>query len=48
MTDVDLAVSALEKQGAKVVSTAQDSEWGLKAVVADLDGHKIELTQARA
>jgi lactoylglutathione lyase len=31
--------------GAKVVSAPKDSEWGRRAVVADPDGHRVELLE---
>jgi predicted enzyme related to lactoylglutathione lyase len=31
--------------GWQVVSPVSNSEWGLRAVITDLDGHRIELTQ---
>jgi lactoylglutathione lyase len=33
--------------GAKVVVAPKDSEWGRRAVVADPDGHRVELVAAR-
>ena len=33
--------------GAKLVTPIQNSEWGCRAVVADPDGHRVELTQTR-
>lgn len=33
--------------GVKLVTPIQDSEWGRRAVVADPDGHRVELTQTR-
>lgn len=44
VADVDAAASALGAvAGARVVSAPKDSEWGRRAVVADLDGHRVEL-----
>ncbi len=40
---VDKIVESLSKMGAKVVTPPADSEWGRRAVVADFDGHVIEL-----
>lgn len=42
--DVDAVVSALAETGAKIVSPPSDSPWGRRAVVADPDGHRVELT----
>jgi lactoylglutathione lyase len=46
--DVDAVVNALVAAGAKVVTAAADSEWGRRAVVADPDGHRVELVQRSA
>ena len=40
---VDAAVAALSEYPGAVISPPRDSEWGRRAVVADPDGHKIEL-----
>jgi hypothetical protein len=43
--DVDETAARLgAATGAKLVSASKDSEWGRRAVVADPDGHSIELT----
>ena len=41
---VDDTYSALLAAGGKSVSSPQDSPWGRRAVVADPDGHQVELT----
>ena len=33
--------------GARMVSPALDSEWGRRAVMADPDGHRVELIETR-
>ena len=44
VSDVDDAATKLSAAaGAKLVSAAKDSEWGRRAVVADPDGHRVEL-----
>jgi lactoylglutathione lyase len=43
VASVDGVVLLLQEIGAAVVSAPQDSEWGRRAVVKDLDGHVIEL-----
>jgi len=43
VTDVLEAVSCVRKHGAKIISPAKESPWGLRAVVEDPFGHKIEL-----
>jgi len=42
---VDAALAALSEYPAAVVTPARDSEWGRRAVVADPDGHRVELLQ---
>jgi lactoylglutathione lyase len=43
---VDHAVAALSDYPSAVVSAPRDSEWGRRAVVADPDGHRVELVQS--
>ena len=43
VTDVLEAVSCVQKHGAKLISPVKESPWGLRAVVEDPFGHKIEL-----
>jgi lactoylglutathione lyase len=48
VADVDEIATKLSSfAGAKLVTAPQDSEWGRRAVVADPDGHRIELTEFR-
>lgn len=42
---VDAVLVALADYPAAVVTPVRDSEWGRRAVVADPDGHRIELLQ---
>ena len=35
----------LENAGARLISPTKDSPWGRRAVVSDLDGHRVELTE---
>lgn len=42
---VDDAVAALSDYPGAVISAPRDSEWGRRAVVADPDGHRVELVQ---
>jgi lactoylglutathione lyase len=42
--DLDELVMELESIGAKILTPPQDSPWGRRAIVQDLDGHTIELT----
>jgi len=41
---VDEACDALVSAGGRIVSAPKDSQWGRRAVVADPDGHRVELT----
>lgn len=43
---LDNAIGALTAYPGAVVSPAKDSEWGRRAVIADPDGHRVELLQA--
>jgi predicted enzyme related to lactoylglutathione lyase len=43
---LDTAIAALTAYPGAVVSPAKDSEWGRCAVIADPDGHRVELLQA--
>jgi lactoylglutathione lyase len=44
---VDQLVVLLQTIGAEIVSNPQDSEWGRRAIVRDLDGHMVELVTAK-
>ncbi|MDX2245094.1 MAG: VOC family protein [Leptolyngbyaceae cyanobacterium bins.302] len=46
VASVDAVVCELQKYGAPIVSYPADSAWGRRAIVADPDGHRVELTQA--
>ncbi len=46
VASVDVALAALTDYPAAVISPAKDSEWGRRAVIADPDGHRVELVQA--
>ena len=43
---VDAVVAALADSPGAVVVAATDSEWGRRAVLADPDGHRVEILQA--
>lgn len=45
VSSVDDIVDELKRYGALIVSPPADSAWGRRAVVADSDGHRVELTQ---
>ena len=42
---LDVAISALSDFPGVVLSPPKDSQWGRRAVVADPDGHRVELVQ---
>jgi lactoylglutathione lyase len=45
VNSLDSAVSGLTEAGARLVAAPADSPWGRRAVLADFDGHRIELTE---
>lgn len=45
VSDVDSLVIRLQKENITVITKPSISEWGLRAVVVDPDGHRIELIQ---
>lgn len=44
---VDAAIAELTNFPGAVLSPAKDSEWGRRAVLADPDGHRVELTEPK-
>ena len=44
---VDEAVAALSESGGTVVTSPRDSQWGRRAVITDLDGRALELSEFR-
>src|SRR5215813_9771313 len=48
VSSVDDVIKALSAYPTALVSLPKDSEWGRRAIVADPDGHRIELLQASA
>ena len=42
---VDVVMENLVAAGVGILSPAQDSPWGRRAVVEDPDGHRVELTE---
>jgi len=44
---MDGCVRCITEIGAIIVKAPHDSEWGRRAVVKDLDGHTVELTEAK-
>jgi lactoylglutathione lyase len=43
--DLDALMTTLSKADTQILIQPTDSEWGRRAVIADPDGHRIELTQ---
>ncbi len=44
--DVRQTVERLTAVGAGLVSAPAESSWGLRAVIQDIEGHKVELTES--
>jgi lactoylglutathione lyase len=44
---VDAAITALTDYPSAIVSVPKDSEWGRRAVIADPDGHQVELIESK-
>ena len=42
---LESVITALSDYPAAIISPPQDSPWGRRAVVADPDGHRVELVQ---
>jgi predicted enzyme related to lactoylglutathione lyase len=47
VSDAVSVLRTLENLGAKIVSPLKDSEWGLRAVLDDPYGHRVELSQPK-
>jgi lactoylglutathione lyase len=45
VASVDETIAALRDYPGAVICTPCDSEWGRRAVVADPDGHRVDLVQ---
>lgn len=45
VASVDAVLVSLTEEGVTVVSPAKDLPWGRRAVVADPDGYRVELTE---
>ena len=45
VSSVDAAVAAVSDYPDALISSPKDSEWGRRAVIADPDGHRIELLE---
>lgn len=44
---VDTVIAALGDYPGAVISAPKDSEWGRRAVIADPDGHRVELVEPK-
>ncbi|HSH87488.1 MAG: VOC family protein [Ramlibacter sp.] len=47
VSDAAAVLRVLEEKGAKIISPLKDSEWGLRAVLDDPYGHRVELSQPK-
>ena len=45
VSDIASILENIKDYPMKVVSKCKESEWGLRAVIDDPEGHRIELTQ---
>lgn len=45
VSSIDDVMAALADFPEAIISAAKDSEWGRRAVLADPDGHRVELLQ---
>ena len=45
VSSLDAAIAALHEYPGAVISPPKNSEWGRRAVIADPDGHRVELLQ---
>lgn len=45
VTSVAETIETLITLGGEIVSSPRQSEWGYRAVIKDLDGHSVELTE---
>jgi len=45
--DASATIQLLQEKGGKTISPLKDSPWGLRAVIDDPFGHRLELTQAK-
>ncbi len=43
--NLEKVIAKLEKQNIKIVKAPSKTEWGFQAIIKDIDGRKIELTQ---
>ncbi len=47
VTSCDAVVQRIQTQGHRIISRPKDSPWGVRAVVVDPDGHRVEITSKR-
>lgn len=45
VTSIDATLIELKHAGGRVISEPAESPWGVRAVIDDPDGHRIELSQ---
>lgn len=47
VSDAATVLRSLKEKGAKIISPLKDSPWGLRAVLEDPYGHRVELSQPK-
>jgi len=47
VADAATAIKSLEEKGARTVTPLKDSPWGLRAVLDDPFGHRMEITETK-
>ncbi|MCR9201471.1 MAG: VOC family protein [Planctomycetaceae bacterium] len=45
VASIDTVLASLRKMSGEVLTEPKQTQWGLRAVVADPDGHRVELIQ---
>jgi lactoylglutathione lyase len=45
VSSIEATLAALSEYPTAIITPPRDSEWGLRAVLSDPDGHRIELLQ---
>ena len=48
VNDLRQTMERLADAGAEIVTAPAESPWGLRAVIKDIEGHKVELTESSA
>ena len=48
VSSVARTVEAVRSSGGEVITPPKETRWGLRAVVADPDGHRVELVERKS